>query len=302
MSKKSDITKKQHYIPQVYLRGFSPEYHKGDIRLSKEYTIYFWDKGQNHIMKPVPIKSICYSEYLYEVTGNGGEIVCSNYLEKFFSIMERKFSEYRDILERKAFLKDNLKTKCFLSNKEKSFWATYIVIQILRMPLTLKLAEKVGFETWGDKINVKQAKNIARLFCLPFFYEIKNDSKELQVFNALIDPIKKMSFGIGVDKQAKIVTSDKPVFIHSKKYPCIEYGKIIFPITSELCLFLFGEEDKKHVPKNFLFNINENNREEILKSMVASSQKKIYANHLPDKREMRFIKDVLIKNRANTLD
>ena len=69
MSKKSDITKKQHYIPQVYLRGFSPEYHKGDIRLSKEYTIYFWDKGQNHIMKPVPIKSICYSGKIFLYNG-----------------------------------------------------------------------------------------------------------------------------------------------------------------------------------------------------------------------------------------
>ena len=36
---KNQMTRRQHYIPQVYLGGFSPQYqNKGE-----KYTIYFYD-------------------------------------------------------------------------------------------------------------------------------------------------------------------------------------------------------------------------------------------------------------------
>lgn len=297
MPKGSDITKKQHYIPQVYLRGFSPEYQKDnkDCPLSK-YTIYCHDLTvKNQIMKAIPIKSVCCSDYLYEVTDHKGEIVLANHLEHFFAAIEKMFSEYRHELERKAFIEANYKTKCFLTSKEKVFWVTYILIQILRTPQILNVAEDMSLEAWEDQINAKQAKNIARMFCLPFFKEIEEGNKETVIFDALFEPMKNMSFGVGVDRQARIITSDKPVFIYSEEFPCKEYGRVIFPITSELCLFLFGKEDKEHYPKNFLFPINDEIREEILKSMTASSFEKIYSNHLLDKKERRFVKEVLME-------
>lgn len=295
MQKGSNITKKQHYIPQVYLRGFSPEYRKGKENLSlSKYSIYCYDlKGKNQIMKAIPIKSVCVNDYLYEVTGYEGEMVLVNHLEHFFSSMEKMFSEYRDKLERKAFLEENYKTKCFLTSEEKEFWIAYILIQILRLPHILNIAEDVSVETWGNQINTKQAKNIARMVCLPFFKEIGEESKEAIIFETLLNPMKNMSFGVGVDRQERIITSDKPVYIHSEEFPCEEYGRVIFPITSELCLFLFGKEDKKNYPKNFLFPINNEIREEILKSMTDASFEKLYSNHLLEKKEIEFVEEVL---------
>ena len=101
-----------------------------------------------------------------------------------------------------------------------------------------------------------------------------------------------MSFGVGVDRQAKIVTSDNPVFIYSRERTNKEYSKVIFPITSEICLFLFGNEYKEQYPKNFLFPIKDEDREEIFKSITKSSQQKIYSNHMLDKKERRFVKEV----------
>ena len=300
MKKSSVVTKKQHYIPQVYLRGFSPEYGKcnKEYPLSK-YTIYCHDlTKKNQIMKAVPIKSVCYSEYLYEVTGNKGEIVLTNHLEHFFACIEKMFSEYRHELEKKAFIESNYKTRCFLTSKEKVFWVTYILIQILGTPQTLNIAEEVSLEIWKDQINTKQAKNIARIFCLPFFEEIVEGSNETVIFDVLFEPMKNMSFGVGVDRQAKIITSDKPVFIHSEEFSCKEYGRVIFPITAELCLFLFGSEDKEHYPKNFLFPIDDEIREEITKSLTASSFGKLYANHMLDKKERRYVKEVLMEKGA----
>lgn len=105
--KGSKITKKQHYIPQVYLRGFSPEYGNNDIPVSK-YTVFCHDlTGRNQFNDPIPIKSICYEKYLYEVTDRDGEIVLLNHLEHLFLIIEKMFGNYRRELENKASLEEN---------------------------------------------------------------------------------------------------------------------------------------------------------------------------------------------------
>ena len=94
MSKKSDITKKQHYIPQVYLRGFSPEYHKGDIRLSKEYTIYFWDKGQNLTMSDGELAYTSFDRVLRRIIINRVELL----KQKTFHPTEKPIKLYEWVL------------------------------------------------------------------------------------------------------------------------------------------------------------------------------------------------------------
>lgn len=290
-----DITKKQHYIPQVYLRGFSPEYNDKSQEIPhSKYTIFCYDLTKTtQSDEPVPIKSVCYKNNLYEVTGDDGEIVLPNHLEKCFSVLEKMFSKYRHKLETKVFITENYTTNYFLTQEEKIFWVTYILIQTLRMPQVLELAEQVGLETWEGKLTDKQAQNIARLFCLPFFSEITIGSRETMLINSLFEPLKGMTFGIGVDIQERIITSDKPVFVYSKVFPCKEYERIIFPISSQICLFMFDSEDKKGFRKNFLFPIDEEYREEIIKSMSASAFEKVYSNHIFDKKERRYIKEIM---------
>lgn len=295
MSQGRNITKKQHYIPQVYLRGFSPEYLIKEKGISHEkYTIYCHDLTEDkQLQKPIPIKSVCYCNFLYEVTGHDGEIVLPNHLEKFFSIIENMFGEYRHKLENKVFIENNYKTKCFLKSEEKAFWITYILLQLLRLPQILKEAVNLGIEIWGNEINEKQANNIARMVCLPFFKEIKIDNREAVLFNSLLEPMCNMSFGVGVDISGRIITADKPVYVYSKELRCKEYEKIIFPISSQICLFLFGEEEKKKYPKNFLFPVKEVVREEIIKSMAYTSFEKIYSNHRLNKSELRYINEAI---------
>ena len=238
------------------MRGFSPEYGNNCIPVSK-YTVFCHDlTGRNQFNDPIPIKSICYEKYLYEVTDRDGEIVLLNYLEHLFLIIEKMFGNYRRELENKASLEENYKTKCFLTNEEKAFWMTYIIIQMLRMPETLQLAENLSLKIWENEINTKQAMNIARMYCLPFFREMEeNNSEELAVFNALLNPMVTMTFGVGVDRQAKIITSDKPIYVYAQEVPCTEYKKIIFPISAKVCLFLYGEEYKKKSLKIFYFQL-----------------------------------------------
>ncbi|MBQ6408615.1 MAG: DUF4238 domain-containing protein [Butyrivibrio sp.] len=293
MPKGDKRTKKQHFIPQVYLRGFSPDYMDGNVE-NEKYHIYRYALNEKGLpYQYVPIKTICYKKDLYEVTGDDGNIVLPNHLEKIFSTFEKWFSEYRKKLERKASLPENLKTNCFLTSEEKVFWVTYIIVQILRTPQILGLAEEVGAEIWQDRVNDKQLKNIARLYCLPFFKELKEGDKDAAVFDALFEPMREMSFAIGVDPDGKLITSDKAVYIYSTEFPCAEYGKVIFPITSKLCLYMFGGDEKKNVRKNFLFLINAGHREEIIKSISASALENIYTNHILDKTERKYIKEII---------
>ena len=121
-------------------------------------------------------------------------------------------------------------------------------------------------------------KNIARKFCLPFFKEIDESSNGAFIINALFEPMNNMSFGVGIDRSKSIITSDKPIYVCGSDFPCEEYDEIIFPVSSELCLFLFGNENKAKYRKNFLFPIGDEIKQEIIKSMAASSFGKLYSN------------------------
>ena len=286
-------TKKQHYIPQVYLRGFSPEYmplQKSTVENSR-YTIYQHEIGtEKQIDNAVPIKSICYQDYLYETPNNDGEYVNPNWLENAFSCLEKMFAEYRDKLERKAFHKENYEILHFLDKDECSFWVTYLTLQVLRLPEHLSEAVKVTKRLInGENVSDVDVNAFVRMFCLPLFTEIAEGSKEAGVFDSIIKPMLSMNLVIGVDIEDKLITSDKPVYIYTKEYPCSEYEEVIFPITSSICLILLGGDKKDEYKHNILFPIEGYTRDYISGCIASTAFKKIYSNHKLNKRERRII-------------
>lgn len=299
------MTKKQHYIPQVYLRGFSPEYLSSERKKSKreKHTIYFYDlKKEQQSVMPIPIKSVCYENDLYEVTGENGDIVLPNFLEKCFSELENMFGKYRADLERKVFQKSNYEIKCFLKKEEKAFWVTYIILQIMRLPEVLKLAEEVGRQTLGNEFPNHQIKSAMRYFCLPLFKEIEPNDPSAAVIEYFLDRLKNMNFAVGVDYQGRIITSDNPVFVCTKETQDKEFERIIFPISAQICLLLFRSDDKNGLWKNCCFEIDEAFREEIIKSMSSMAFNKIYSNHILDKREKKYIKDITMDRKKSGED
>ena len=109
----SNRTEKQHYVPQVYLKGFAPQYVYQSREKNKnsktKYGVFYYDLQERTQSKiAVPIKSVCFENDLYEVTGKSGEIVYDNRLENRFSRLESRYAELRTNIENKAFIKENL--------------------------------------------------------------------------------------------------------------------------------------------------------------------------------------------------
>lgn len=287
------FTKKQHYIPQVYLRGFAPEYktlRRSNVS-NEKHTIFQYEIGsERQIERSVPIKSVCYQECLYETPNKDGEYINPNWLENVFSKLEVMFSEYRDKLERKAYHEENFIINCFLDRDEKAFWVTYLALQILRLPQLLNTAQEEAKKLLNnDSFADEDINGFVRMYCLPLFSEIHEDSKEAIVFNAIIKPMFSMNMAVGVDFDGKLITSDKTVYIYTKEYPCDEYEEVIFPISASICLILLGGEKKKQYRHNVLFPIDKNARDYICGAIASTAFEKIYSNHLLSKQERRII-------------
>ena len=72
-------TKNQHYVPQVYLKGFSRD----------EIHVYRNEMIEDRIVssKSVPIESIFREKYLYEIKDSKGSFIAINHVEKCLSAL-----------------------------------------------------------------------------------------------------------------------------------------------------------------------------------------------------------------------
>ena len=294
MEEKDLPKKRQHFIPQVYLRGFSPEYEpleKLQIPNSK-YTIFAYDIEKNAYdsMKSVPISSVCCKDLLYEIYGKDGQIIFPNWLENYFQQLEIMYGKYRGKLERKTN-KENIGMPDFLTTKERTFWITFITIHLLRNLYALSEAEKVIKEMMSNHASDKEIKSIVRKYCLPFFQEIKTDSCDIKIFERVLTPMLKMHFAVGMDFDNRIITSDKGATIIAKELSVTEYDKVIFPITSSICLFLFSDENVLGYQDNVLYKLTEDGRNHVTTNVVLDAYRKIYSNHRFSVSEKRLIKE-----------
>ena len=264
-----NITKKQHYVPQVYLRGFS-----GDRKRIWSYTVNSIENG-----RCVPIESVCRENYLYEIKDNDGNWLTPNWIERILSILERMFAENLRRLEKKAFFKENYRTKSFLTTEEKTFWKLFVAIQMMRSPVVLSEANTVVKELADGKLTDNQIHALAVSQCLPLFSELKPEDKN--VFNVFLKPLLTMSTAIGVDENGTMFTSDEPIYCYSSQRENVlqieEYEKIVFPLTSNLVLLMFGGGMAREYDRNRLFPLDYEAQEDIKLSIAYSAENRVFS-------------------------
>ena len=159
---------------------------------------------------------------------------------------------------------------------------------MLRSPQAINDGTKLAKEMFGDELSDRQAKNVAVYGCLPFFKELKPDDSEMLILDYFWNSMKSLTFRIGVDNTNSIITTDMPVFVYSPTKSGDNVEKVIFPITSEICLFMY---QKNTVPNNSLMKISDQLRKEIFCNMVVCADKMLFSNHAFTKEELEWIRE-----------
>lgn len=279
MTKKHQATVDQHYVPQAYLQGFSPD----------NKNIYAYRlKDAFQPSGPVPIKSICYKRNLYELRNENNEIVAENHLEDFFCAFESEFGKYRKQLESKAFIEANYQSLHFLSKEEKDFWRIYIAVQMMRTPQILQFVQEIVEKELQGQLKANEARTVTLKTCLPFFQRIKEGDKSF-LFDTILG-MNDMYFSVGIDNTDSIFTSDYPLFIMSPSQTVDSIEQVIFPITSHLVLILNGGNQKKVFKKNCLFPIQQDDLEIVKKSIADAADEWIYSKKPLTPREIELVK------------
>lgn len=274
---KQNPTKKQHYVPQVYLRGFSSD--------KSKINAYWIDNNIDE--RYIPIDSICRENYLYELRNDSNDLIATNHIEKCLSALEGMFSEYRIQLLNKAYITENYKTKCFFTSQEKVFWKLFIAIQMLRTPKVLNEAKIFSEDFFGESLKRNSASNIVLGQLFPFFQEAKPG--DVNCLFSFIEPMQNMSMALGVDFNSRIITSDNPVYAYSPDKTIQNFEKIIFPINDQLVIFLFGGELQKLYDKNRAFRMDEDDADSVIQSIAYSADNIVFSKYPISQKDKQLI-------------
>ena len=128
------MTKKQHYVPQFYLRNFT----------SDDNKLWVFDRIKEEYYFRTP-KEVCYEKYLYETLWKDedpklGKFILENQIENYFADKE---GEYSPLLKRIIDICRNPQNKNALicNHQEKKILASFVANVFVRNPWSLKQIE-----------------------------------------------------------------------------------------------------------------------------------------------------------------
>ena len=284
-----EFTIKQHYIPLCFLGQFSPDKKtaEGTTNPYDKRHIYQYDISSERITSaPIPIKSICYSNNLYEFQDEHGSLIYRNLIEKMLSQYEGLFSETCRSIHAKAKHKSNYNCRCFLSNTEKAHIIMFMATLILRNPAVINNGVESAKQIYGELLREHNAKNLTLQMCLPLYRSFTSNEQTV-LFN-VVAWFHNMVFTVGACKEGSFLTSDYPLIIYGHNNP-IKLEKVIFPLSSSIVIQMRPETTIEHENRNRLVRLGSANIRHINEEMVLHSKRWIYSQVPFSKRMVRWI-------------
>lgn len=260
-------TRKQHYVPQVYLKNFSDD----------GKTLFYYDVLKNESSNiSVPIKSICYETYIYEYYDESGEIDSFNFNEKMLQGLESHFSRQLDILVRLARCKENIELHHIFTKEEYTFWIFYVYIQMSRTPRTMKRMSEHYSKIYPD-FGQKHINNICLTNCLPF-YQFINSIEMNEIIMESIETLLNMDMFICVNEHGDYFTSDCPVVSYSSTNSFQDTEWIVFPLTKRLSFLFLPCVDKEKPVMGKMRCISKDEYQQQMDIIALGAYRKIYSN------------------------
>lgn len=275
------ITEKQHYVPQVYLQGFSQD----------GINVYEYNfKKAAPIPNAVPIESVCREKYLYEVRNRSGEIINTNYIENFLCSFEGDFAEYRRKLLRKAIHKENFQTRSFLTKEEKAFWTFYTSLQIVRHPITLSAVKAIIQDETNGYFSEQDAHNLAIALSLPFFKE--PNEQELNPMLFFVSMLRTKAIGVAYVAADNLFTSDHAVYGSRRpEDEFYQFERLWFPISSNCALIFSNPETIDRTMRNRLITVTDDEVRNLNKGIAYIAAQMVISKHPFSEEDIRLIEE-----------
>lgn len=205
------MTKKQHYVPQFYLKNFTSDGNK----------LWVFDRIKKEFYSSVP-KDICYKKFLYETPWEDanpklGKYVLANQIEDYFA---EKEGEYSSLLRKIIGIcrEPQNKNALICNAQEKRVLASFIANMFLRNPWSLKQIESdtIMEELKGNE-EIEAIEQVLQLMEFGGMESlVKAANKKIWLtgeFNGerLAPDIQKLNYVILVSEKEQFVTSSFPV-------------------------------------------------------------------------------------------
>lgn len=271
--KNKQLKKGQHYVPQVYLRNFSPD------RNGDESHIWEYNKCSNSFAYKM-IANVCKQNFMYDIKNKEAKEILEKLnsdirlndnpildmeqpLENFFAdyVESKLFNELQNIIGRFNANSDNIDelNKEPLSANQIYTCCLYMVYQWMRTPTQKANLDKMtsdsresitkildAFE--GDQSLTQKLRNEMEMSLTKF-------ARKRSVFDLILDEkfIKGMANIFSRMYKWVIMYSDNDIYFATSDNPPIlnqHYNMsgdpLFFPISSRLCFYLISEESKEY--------------------------------------------------------
>ena len=228
---KKDMTKKQHYIPQFYLRRFTDE--KG--------FLHIYDFNKQRYFKTAP-KDFGYENYLYETPLSkpdiiGEKFLLENHIEDIFAKYEGEFDTFLKKLD-KICTPYQRKGVLILHDDEKNVLRRFIANMFFRNPITMermnlnKVPDNFFEEDEKVQLNEGFGFNADELVVAAQKKAMLTEEFEKNNIKSFVERIQNLDFTFLYSKHIPFITSSFPVimgkdesFIH---FPLSQYLSVHF--------------------------------------------------------------------------
>ncbi len=278
-------TKNQHFIPQMYLRGFS--------EIKKSGKALIWQYNLNTMQQTpvqVDVQDICFEKHLYEIKSSDGSFVAQNTIEKAFGKIETNVSRVIRSIQIKSKNENCLNCSTILSEDDKSYLIIFITSLLYRTPETIEAGISLLKKT-NPEMDTRDARNFTLFNLLPLGIDTEWDKNT--IIRTAIEELSGMAFQIGITDDDVIITSDRPVVLWPPKEDD-QYGRpqaVALPLTSRLLLYLFPVESVDPIAKNCFIKLTPNYINDFCSSLSVYAKNWIYSRNALTKNQLKIIKE-----------
>ncbi|MCR5608636.1 MAG: DUF4238 domain-containing protein [Lachnospiraceae bacterium] len=284
----SEYTKWEHFVPRVYLKGFS-EIKK---KKSKEKSL-LWAynvRAMQQINCQVDIEDFCAEDNLYELRDEEGKFIARNIIEKVFSRIEAQVGAVIEKIKTKSQNEKCMVCPCILSEEDKSILIILMTMILFRDPKTINLGMKFLKQENPD-MDERASRNFTLLNLLPL--GIIPEWDENTIIREAVTKYSGMEVQIGIASDDVIITSDRPVIEWPPKDTELfnRPRAVAFPLTSKLVLYLFPIETDQQIGRSFFFELSDEQIKDIQTNVAVCARKWIFSRNALTEEQMERIKE-----------